>query len=97
MPLLCCYETRFKLCIILILCHLLLTYLIVRHGYGRWQAIVDDNDLRIQEVMCLELNLPFINLPVQGQAGSQVQTGANATNVESTGNQTRGNGFGNWE
>ena len=69
--------------------------MIVRHGYGRWQAIVDDKDLRIQEVMCQELNLPFINLPVQGQAGSQVQTGANATNVEQTGNQTRGNGSGN--
>ena len=69
--------------------------MIVRHGYGRWQAIVDDKDLRIQEVICQELNLPFINLPVPGQAGSQVQNGANTTNVESTGNQTRGNGSGN--
>ncbi|MBA0757041.1 hypothetical protein Gotri_020162, partial [Gossypium trilobum] len=70
-------------------------YLIVRHGYGRWQAIVDDKELRIQEVICQELNLPFINLPVPGQAGSQVQYGVNVTNIESTGNQTRGNGSGN--
>ncbi|XWS72736.1 hypothetical protein CRYUN_Cryun02cG0066000 [Craigia yunnanensis] len=74
---------------------LLLLCAVLKHGYGRWQAIVDDKDLRIQEVICQELNLPFINIPVPGQAGSQVQTGANATNVESTGNQTRGNGSGN--
>ncbi|XWS70486.1 hypothetical protein CRYUN_Cryun03dG0052200 [Craigia yunnanensis] len=74
---------------------LLLLRAVLKHGYGRWQAIVDDKDLRIQEVICQELNLPFINLPVPGQAGSQVQNGANTTNVESTGNQTRGNGSGN--
>ncbi|XP_022754460.1 CHD3-type chromatin-remodeling factor PICKLE-like isoform X2 [Durio zibethinus] len=74
---------------------LLLLRAVLKHGYGRWQAIVDDKGLTIQEVICQELNLPFINLPVPGQAGSQVQNGANTTNVESTGNQTRGNGSGN--
>ncbi|KAK8591377.1 hypothetical protein V6N13_031423 [Hibiscus sabdariffa] len=68
---------------------------IKEHGYGRWQAIVDDKDLRIQEVICQELNLPIINLPVAGQAGSQVQDGSNTTNTESAGNQTQGNGSGN--
>ncbi|KAE8687473.1 HXXXD-type acyl-transferase family protein [Hibiscus syriacus] len=66
-----------------------------KHGYGRWKAIVDDKDLRIQEVICQELNLPFINLPVPGQAGSQVQYVVNASNAESSGNQTRGNDSGN--
>ncbi|MBA0703532.1 hypothetical protein Golax_015850 [Gossypium laxum] len=74
---------------------LLLLSAVLKHGYGRWQAIVDDKELRIQEVICQELNLPFINLPVPGQAGSQVQYGVNVTNIESTGNQTRGNGSGN--
>lgn len=37
-----------------------------RHGYGRWQAVVDDKDLRIQEVICKELNLPFIKIPAAG-------------------------------
>ncbi|PIN15481.1 putative helicase [Handroanthus impetiginosus] len=36
---------------------------VMKHGYGRWQAIVDDKDLRIQEVICQELNLPYINTP----------------------------------
>ncbi|KAK8654913.1 hypothetical protein V6N13_107509 [Hibiscus sabdariffa] len=49
---------------------LLLLGAVLKHGYGRWQAIVDDKDLGIQELICQELNLPFINLPVPGQAGS---------------------------
>lgn len=67
---------------------------ISRHGYGRWQAIVDDKDLRVQEVICQELNLPFINLPVPGQSSSQLQNGANTSNTETLGNQTQGNGTG---
>ncbi|KAK8520284.1 hypothetical protein V6N13_031255 [Hibiscus sabdariffa] len=74
---------------------LLLLRAVLKHGYGRWQAIVDDKGLRIQEVICQELNLPIINLPVAGQAGSQVQNGSNTTNTESAGNQTQGNGSGN--
>ncbi|KAK3033012.1 hypothetical protein RJ639_037141 [Escallonia herrerae] len=50
---------------------LLLLRAVLKHGYGRWQAIVDDKDLRVQEVICQELNLPFINLPAPG--GSQAQ------------------------
>jgi len=64
----------------------------IRHGYGRWQAIVDDKDLKIQEVICQELNLPFINLPVPGQVGSQAQNGANLTNAEVPNSQSRENG-----
>ncbi|KAK6237044.1 hypothetical protein QUC31_020837 [Theobroma cacao] len=74
---------------------LLLLRAVLKHGYGRWQAIVDDKDLRIQEIICQELNLPFLNFPVPGQAGSQVQNGANTTNLEATGNQTQGNVSGN--
>ncbi|KAL8063013.1 hypothetical protein ABFX02_01G000800 [Erythranthe guttata] len=44
----------------------LLLRAVMKHGYGRWQAIVDDKDLRIQEVICQELNLPFINTPITG-------------------------------
>ncbi|KAJ6354727.1 hypothetical protein OIU77_005351 [Salix suchowensis] len=62
------------------------------HGYGRWQAIVDDKDLRVQEIICKELNLPFISLPVLGQAASQAQNGF-ASNMDST--QTQANGTGN--
>ncbi|KAJ7564340.1 hypothetical protein O6H91_02G013700 [Diphasiastrum complanatum] len=31
---------------------------IVKHGYGRWQAIIDDNDYDLQLAICKELNLP---------------------------------------
>lgn len=51
---------------------LLLLRAVLKHGYGRWQAIVDDKDLKIQEVICKELNLPFINIPVPGAPQSQV-------------------------
>lgn len=67
----------------------------IRHGYGRWQAIVDDKGLRILEVICQELNLPFINLPVAGQVGSQAQNGANSANAEAPSAQVQGNGSGN--
>lgn len=62
---------------------------VLKHGYGRWQAIVDDRDLKIQEIICQELNLPVINLPGPGQVGSHVQNGANA---EIPGNESRENG-----
>ncbi|XP_059642926.1 CHD3-type chromatin-remodeling factor PICKLE [Cornus florida] len=58
---------------------------VLKHGYGRWQAIVDDKDLRVQEIICKELNLPFINLPVPG--ASQSQNGANTVHAETPGSQ----------
>lgn len=74
---------------------LLLLRAVLKHGYGRWQAIVDDKDLRIQELICQELNLPFINLPVPGQAGSQAQNGVNTVTTEAPSTQVQGNGTGN--
>ncbi|KAI7747238.1 hypothetical protein M8C21_002030 [Ambrosia artemisiifolia] len=44
---------------------------VLKHGYGRWQAIVDDKDLRIQEVICQELHLPSTNLGVPGVSQPQ--------------------------
>uniref|UniRef100_A0A6N2KIW4 CHD3-type chromatin-remodeling factor PICKLE n=1 Tax=Salix viminalis TaxID=40686 RepID=A0A6N2KIW4_SALVM len=70
----------------------LLLHAVLKHGYGRWQAIVDDKDLRVQEIICKELNLPFIRLPVLGQAASQAQNGS-TSNMDST--QTQANGTGN--
>ncbi|THG08733.1 hypothetical protein TEA_017396 [Camellia sinensis var. sinensis] len=64
-----------------------------QHGYGRWQAIVDDKDLRVQEVICQELNLPLITLPVQG--AFQSLDSANTASTERPGNQTNGTGGGN--
>ncbi|CAL0327180.1 unnamed protein product [Lupinus luteus] len=65
---------------------------VMKHGYGRWQAIVDDKDLNIQEVICKELNLPLITLPVVGQVGCNAHNGANLTNVEVPSNQCPENG-----
>ncbi|KAK7283118.1 hypothetical protein RIF29_12416 [Crotalaria pallida] len=65
---------------------------VLKHGYGRWQAIVDDKDLKLQELICKELNLPLITLPGPGQVGSQVQNGANLMNAEVPGNQSGENG-----
>ncbi|PSS01091.1 CHD3-type chromatin-remodeling factor PICKLE like [Actinidia chinensis var. chinensis] len=72
---------------------LLLLRAVLKHGYGRWQAIVDDKDLRVQEVICQELNLPFITLPVPG--ASQTQDGSNRANTETPGSQTMGTGAAN--
>ncbi|XP_050216353.1 CHD3-type chromatin-remodeling factor PICKLE [Mercurialis annua] len=74
---------------------LLLLRAVLKHGYGRWQAIVDDKDLKIQELICKELNLPFINLPVPGHASAQAQNGANTINIEAPNIQLQGNGNGN--
>ncbi|KAL9230296.1 hypothetical protein vseg_005669 [Gypsophila vaccaria] len=45
-----------------------------KHGYGRWQAILDDKEMRIQEVICQELNLPMVNLA--SLVASQPQVGS---------------------
>ncbi|KAL6955086.1 DNA helicase [Sarracenia purpurea var. burkii] len=71
---------------------LLLLRAVLKHGYGRWQAVVDDKDLRVQEVICQELNLPFITLPVPGT--SQAHDGVHTVSTEIPGNQTKGTGGG---
>ncbi|KAG4944320.1 hypothetical protein JHK85_048966 [Glycine max] len=63
---------------------LVLLHAVLKHGYGRWHDIVDDKDLKIQEVITQELNIPFTKLPVHGQVCSQVYNSANMTNVESS-------------
>ena len=64
----------------------------LRHGYGRWQSIVDDKDLRFQEIICQELNLPVIN---SNQAGSQsLGSTAGAATGEASGNPPKENGGG---
>ncbi|KAK6912519.1 Chromo domain [Dillenia turbinata] len=61
---------------------------VLKHGYGRWQAIVDDKDLTIQEVICQEQNLPVITLPVPG--GPRMHDNSNAANSEGVnGGQSR--------
>lgn len=48
-------------------------------------------------MICLELNLPVINLPVPGQTGSLAQNGGNTSNTEATASESREkeNGGGN--
>ncbi|THG04999.1 hypothetical protein TEA_014497 [Camellia sinensis var. sinensis] len=60
-----------------------------RHGYGRWQAIVDDKDLKVQEVICQNAESSGCNFPVLG--ASQSQDGANVekgpiSNIDPIGN-----------
>lgn len=52
----------------------------VRHGYGRWQTIVEDKDLQIQHIICQEQNLPFLN----GFGAAQFQNSATMANSEGT-------------
>jgi len=61
-----------------------------RHGYGRWQAILDDKDLRIQDIVCQELNLPVINLAELG--GGQSQSESHPTRSEPPGDPLKGIG-----
>ena len=51
--------------------------------------------MKIQELICQELNLPFIILPVPSQAGSQPQSSANPTAAETFGIPSKENGSGN--
>ncbi|KAK7260935.1 hypothetical protein RIF29_27236 [Crotalaria pallida] len=67
---------------------------VLKHGYGRWQAILDDKDLKIQEVICQELSITPLKLPVPGQVCAQVQDNANMINVEPTCHQSREDGRG---
>ncbi|KAK1375866.1 CHD3-type chromatin-remodeling factor PICKLE-like [Heracleum sosnowskyi] len=68
----------------------LLLRAVLKHGYGRWQAIVDDKELRVQELICHELNIPYISFPVAGAqaqvseaSGSQAQaTGAEGSQAQ---------------
>ncbi|KAL5071495.1 hypothetical protein RYX36_022382 [Vicia faba] len=69
---------------------LVLLHSILKYGYGKWPAIVDDMDLNSLMVICEELNIPFINIPLE-QVGSHMPNGANTTNAESTSNQSRQN------
>ncbi|WCJ30367.1 Chromodomain-helicase-DNA-binding protein 5 [Euphorbia peplus] len=73
----------------------LLLQAVLKHGYGRWQAIVDDKDLRLQELICHELSLPFINLPAPGQGNPQAQNGVRPSSMEAPTAQVQGNGTGN--
>ncbi|GMQ08032.1 hypothetical protein CsSME_00051957 [Camellia sinensis var. sinensis] len=72
---------------------LLLLRSVLKHGYGRWHAIVDDKDLKVQEVICQELNLPVVTLPIPG--ASQSQDGANVVSAETPMNETKGTVVGN--
>ncbi|KAJ8421600.1 hypothetical protein Cgig2_025729 [Carnegiea gigantea] len=67
---------------------LILLRAVLKHGYGRWQAILDDKDLQFQEVICQELNLPVINLA--GIVGNHTQSGSPLANAEPTGDPPKG-------
>lgn len=38
----------------------------LRHGYARWQYIVEDKDVGLAEIVRQELNLPGMNGPFVG-------------------------------
>ncbi|XP_021769423.1 CHD3-type chromatin-remodeling factor PICKLE-like [Chenopodium quinoa] len=70
---------------------LILLQAVLKHGYGRWQAILDDKDLRIQELICQELNLQVINLASLAVGGNQAQSGSQmANNIEPSGDSVKG-------
>ncbi|XP_027939210.1 CHD3-type chromatin-remodeling factor PICKLE isoform X1 [Vigna unguiculata] len=62
---------------------LLLLQAVLKHGYARWRDIVEDKDLKIQKVICEELNIAVADIPVELQCNSRVFNGPNITNVES--------------
>ncbi|XP_051119947.1 CHD3-type chromatin-remodeling factor PICKLE-like [Andrographis paniculata] len=59
----------------------LLFQAVMKHGYGRWQQIVDDRDLKLQEVICQELGLRPPNMPVPGSS-SQAHTSSPGTTAQ---------------
>ncbi|VVB02467.1 unnamed protein product [Arabis nemorensis] len=75
------------------MCHFMHGSYIERHVYGRWQAIVDDKELGIQELICKELNFPHISLSAAEQAGLQGQNGSGSSNPGAQNNQNHGSGI----
>ncbi|KAK9683495.1 hypothetical protein RND81_10G145300 [Saponaria officinalis] len=67
---------------------LILLRAVLKHGYGRWQAILDDKELNIEEVICQELNLPMISLA--SLATSQPHAGSTVAKSEPTGDSQKG-------
>ncbi|XP_010525929.1 PREDICTED: CHD3-type chromatin-remodeling factor PICKLE-like [Tarenaya hassleriana] len=67
---------------------------VLKHGYGRWQAIVDDQELGIQDLICKELNFPFPNLTAAEQASLQGQNGSSVFNFEAQNNSVSADGGG---
>ncbi|XP_074276619.1 CHD3-type chromatin-remodeling factor PICKLE-like isoform X1 [Silene latifolia] len=67
---------------------LILLRAVLKHGYGRWQAILDDKELKIEEVICKDLNLPMINLA--SLASNQPQVGSTIAKVEQSGDSQKG-------
>ena len=61
-----------------------------RHGYGRWQAIVDDKEVRVQELICHELNIPYVSLPVFGAQAQVPEVRAQEQGVSIEGSQAQG-------
>ncbi|ONK60438.1 uncharacterized protein A4U43_C08F18460 [Asparagus officinalis] len=69
---------------------ILLLKAILRHGYARWQAIVEDKDLGLVEVGRRELSLPVLNGPSAGgvQMGDGSSNSFNETPDVTKGNQS---------
>ncbi|KAK7377174.1 hypothetical protein VNO80_02594 [Phaseolus coccineus] len=71
---------------------LVLLHAILKHGYARWHDIVEDKDLKIQKVICQELNIPVVDVPLQLQSDSRVHNSPNMTNVQSSFFQSKKSG-----
>ncbi|XP_017430906.1 CHD3-type chromatin-remodeling factor PICKLE isoform X2 [Vigna angularis] len=63
---------------------LVLLQAVLKHGYARWHDIIKDKDLKIEKVICQELNIPVADVSVQVQSDSRKLYGPNITNVESS-------------
>ncbi|XP_057522880.1 CHD3-type chromatin-remodeling factor PICKLE-like isoform X2 [Amaranthus tricolor] len=68
---------------------LILLRAVLKHGYGRWQAILDDKELQIQDIICQELNLQVISLANLPIGSNQAQNGSQVVN-EPSGDLTKG-------
>ncbi|CAH9086176.1 unnamed protein product [Cuscuta europaea] len=65
---------------------LLLLQAVLKHGYGKWQSIIDDKELKFQELICKEINIPFMTLPVPGTSQQPViAPGSSQPQVPGTG------------
>uniref|UniRef100_A0A7N0U7Q7 CHD3-type chromatin-remodeling factor PICKLE n=1 Tax=Kalanchoe fedtschenkoi TaxID=63787 RepID=A0A7N0U7Q7_KALFE len=58
---------------------------VMKHGYGRWQYILDDQELMINKVVSRELNLPLIRVSV---GTVEAQDNGNSSAAETNGNQS---------
>lgn len=70
---------------------ILLLKAILKHGYARWQYIVEDKDVGLAEIVRQELNLPVINGPFVGAGNSAIDNASTGYSINGSSEAPKAN------